>query len=86
MKILHGLERWLKTNFQRSFKNLGQTLPIGTQKDAISCGICVLNALEHALLGAPLFTDDRRNLLRVQYFTNITKLLLDHVSPAYTPL
>jgi len=82
-KILDGLGRWLATSFSRSFKKLGETLPIGTQKDAISCGICALNALEHALLDAPLYTHNRRNLLRVQYFVNIANLLLDHVSTAY---
>ena len=82
-KICRGLGRWLGTNFHRSFKNLGQTVPIGTQKDGISCGVCVLNALEHTLLDIPLFTHNRRNLLRMRYFTNITKLLLDHVSMTY---
>jgi len=84
-KILRGLEHWLKTSFHGSFENLGQTLPIRTQKDVISCGVCALNALEHALLGVPLFTHDRRNLLRVQYFVKIAKLLLDHVSTTYAP-
>ena len=79
-KILRGLDRWLAIHFSGSYKNLGQTLPTGIQKDGISCGICALNALEHIVLGAPLFTHNRRNLLRVQYFTNIAELLLDRVS------
>jgi hypothetical protein len=73
----------MTTNFHRSFKNLGQILPIGTQQDGISCGICVLSALEHALLDVPLFTHDRRNLLRIRYFMDIAELLLDHVSMTY---
>lgn len=80
MKICRGLDRWTVTNFYHPFKNLGQSLPIGTQQDGISCGVCVLNALEHALLDAPLFTHNQRNLLRVEYFTKIAKLLLDRVS------
>ena len=56
MKICRGLDCWLQTDFHCSFKNLGQTVPIGTQKDGISCGVCVLNALKHTLLDAPLFT------------------------------
>jgi len=79
-KICRGLDRWMTTCFHSSFRNLGQVLPIGTQKDGISCGVCVLNSLEHALLDARLFTHNRRNILRVQYFTKIMNLLMDHVS------
>lgn len=82
-KICRGLDRWTNTDFHRSFKNLGESLPIGTQQDGISCGICVLNALEHALLNVPLFTHNRRNLLRVEHFAKIAKFLLGHVSTIY---
>lgn len=83
VKICRGLEHWTSTLFYRKFNNCGQILPIGVQRDGISCGICVLNALEHVLFGAPLFTQKRRNFLRVQYFTDIAKSLLDHVSTSY---
>ena len=83
MKICRGLDRWTTTSFYHSFKNLGHSLPIGTQQDGISCGVCIMNALEHMLFNVPLFTHKRRNLLRVEYFMKITKLLLDQVSITY---
>ena len=82
-KICRGLDRWTSTLFHRTFRNCGQILTIGVQRDGISCRICVLNALEHALFGVPLFTQKRRNFLRVQYFTDIAKSLLDHVSASH---
>ena len=79
-KICRGLEHWTNASFHAAFKNAGQVLPIGTQRDGISCGVCVLNALEHAILNTPLFTHDTHNVLRVRYFTTIVNLLLDRVS------
>jgi hypothetical protein len=79
-KISCRLDCWTTTSFHGSFKNLGQTLPIGTQQDGTSCGVCVLNTLEHALLDTHLFTHGRWNVLRVQYFTDIVNLLFDRVS------
>ena len=82
-KICRGLERWTNSLFYTRFKNAGKVLPIGTQEDGISCGVCVLNALEHEIFDTPLFTHDRRNILRLQYFLDTMKLLLDHVSKTY---
>jgi hypothetical protein len=81
-KICRGLDHWTNALFHAPFKNIGEVLPIGTQQDGISCGVCVLNALEHEIFVTRLFTHDRRNVLRVQYFMDIMKLLLDHVSVA----
>ena len=85
-KICRGLDRWTKTLFYAPFRNAGESLPIGTQQDGISCGICVLNGLEHEIFGARLFTHDRRNVLRVQYFVDVMKLLLDRVSMTHNAL
>lgn len=79
-KICHGLDRWTKMNYHVSFKNMGRVMPIGTQQDTISCGVCVLNALENATLGVDLFTHNRRNNLRMHCFKKIMGLLVDSVS------
>ena len=79
-KICNGLALWTRISFHTPFKNLGRVLPIGTQEDGISCGICVLNALENMIFAGHLFTHDRRNALHVKYFTDIVELLLDPVS------
>ena len=82
-KICRGLDLWTGTHFYNRFKNVGGVLPIGTQRDGTSCGVCVLNALEHEIFDTHLFSHERRNVLRVQYFIDIMKLLLDRVSTIY---
>jgi len=78
-RMRRGLENWLGTAFRVPFKDLGGTLPIGRQEDGYSCGVCVINAVEHAMFGVPLFTDKDRHALRVQYFVDAVKYLLENV-------
>jgi hypothetical protein len=79
-KLCSGIDRWTETYFDAPFENLGRTLQIGTQTDGSSCGVCVQNALEHALFGTELFTPGLRKILRVRYFMKIINLLMDPVS------
>ena len=79
--IRRGLANWLHVAFGAPFEDLGNTLPIGRQDDRHSCGICVVNAIEHAIFGVPLFTDRDRYCLHIQYFVEAVKHLLDNVSP-----
>jgi hypothetical protein len=51
-------------------------LAIGTQDDGYSCGICVMNAIDHAIYKVPLFTNDMRHALRVSYFVKLTNYVL----------
>jgi hypothetical protein len=78
--IRRGLKNWLDATFGAPFKDLGGTFLIGRQKDGHSCGICVVNSIEHAMFGVPLFTDKDRHTLRIQYFVEAVKYLLDNVS------
>lgn len=78
--ICNGLDLWTHVTFHATFKNLGRILPIGTQDNEISCGVCVLNALGSVIFVGRLFTRDGCNTLRVQYPTDILELLLNHVS------
>lgn len=75
-----GLKKWLEVVFRALFKDLGNAFLIGQQEDGESCGICVINAIEHAMFGVPLFTDEDRYALRVRYFVEVVKYLLDNVS------
>lgn len=61
------------------FRDEGRSLPIGRQDDGYSCGICVINAMEHAVFAAGLFTPAKRHSLRVRYFTEIARHLLGEV-------
>ncbi|KAF9779588.1 hypothetical protein BJ322DRAFT_1167867 [Thelephora terrestris] len=78
-QIRRGLTNWLSVVFGVSFADLGNALPIGQQEDGHSCGICVINAIEHAIFNVPLFTDENRYRLRVQYFVEAVKYLLENV-------
>lgn len=78
-QICRGLEKWLSVAFRVEFKDLGNTFPIGQQADGHSCGICVVNAIEHAMFGVLLFTDGDCYCLRVQYFVEAVKHLLNDV-------
>lgn len=78
-QIYFGLDKWLKAIFGVRFTDRGQTFAVGTQEDGHSCGICVINSLEHELFGAALFTHSSRNALRIHYFTEVIKFLLKEV-------
>jgi len=62
--------------FKKSFRSTGRTLEIGHQQDGSSCGIYVVNSIEHHMFGTPLFTHDERNTFRVYYFTKTVELML----------
>ena len=69
----------MKAIFYVSFEAKDPTFTIGKQKDGHSCGICVINLLEHELFGTTLFIHSSRNILRIHYFTETAKFLLKEV-------
>jgi len=71
--------------FKKSFCGTGKTLEIGRQQDSNSCGIYVVNSIEHHMFGTPLFTHDERNALRAYYFTKAIEYLLDGVRIKSSP-
>ena len=81
-----GLEKWLNHLFPGKFSYGGRQLPIGQQDDGSSCGLCVMNAAEHKMLGAPLVTPDRSQHIRVQYFFDILTHVLRDVSRFFCSL
>jgi hypothetical protein len=87
-KDLAGLRKrlstWLTHVFGGSFKDLGSTLSIGKQNDEHSCGICVINAMEHAVLNTALFTHEDRYTLRIRYFVELAEYVLRNVRKPFT--
>lgn len=62
-----GILHWLdKSGFKLT--DIGNVLAIGEQVDTNSCGICVLNAIEHAIFGHSLFQYATRHEHRLRYF------------------
>jgi len=65
----------MSSAFKVAFTLSPLRIPIGLQLDCYSCGICVMNAMEHALFQVPLFTGNDRHRLRIQYFVNLVTYL-----------
>ena len=75
-----GLSRWLDGTLKTEFKAQGAAVPIGKQTDGDSCGICVLNAMDHAMVGTELFNQRAGHLVRMDLFTRTMRHLLEKVS------
>jgi hypothetical protein len=73
------LRAWLEKAFSDRFVDKGNSFPIGWQQDNNSCGICVLNAMEHAAFGVPLFQHEDRFGLCIQYFVAMARYALGQV-------
>ena len=67
--------QWMSSAFGVAFTLSPVRIPIGHQQDRYSCGICVMNAMEHVLFQVPLFTSNDRHRLRIQYFVNLITYL-----------
>ena len=65
--------------FKKSLHEARRVLEIGCQQDSDSCGICVVNSIEHYLFGATLFTHTKRSSFRIYYFTKAMEFLLNGV-------
>ena len=96
MDLQKGLRRWLRLVDDPSYNSGGPRFPIGRQNDGNSCGICVLNAMDHAMFGADLFTHEGRHLVRMDLFRRIARFLLlrvgslpcwthKHLTPIFSP-
>jgi hypothetical protein len=59
------IQQWLREHGFRTFSK-GAILPHGRQQDAYSCAITMINTIRHKLYGTPLFTNEKRDLLRIQ--------------------
>ena len=67
-----GLCKWLGS----IYKSKDASFTIGKQQDRSSCGVCMLNAMEHAMLGIALFTHADRILVCMGLFIKLATHLL----------
>ena len=54
--VVRDLQKVFSAVFKIVFTDAGNTLAHGVQEDSSSCGVCTVNAIEHAVFGAKLFT------------------------------
>ena len=78
-QVCDNITAWLALAFKRKFSISTQALPIGRQKDGHSCGIFVMNAIEHAIRNVPLLTPEGWRGWRVSYFLTLTRYVLERV-------
>jgi hypothetical protein len=74
-----ALKDWLDSAFGPSFKNQGNILPIMSQHDGCSCGVYVADAMERAMFGGPPLGYEGGHSLRIRYFIETVKYLLEIV-------
>jgi hypothetical protein len=80
-----ALREWLEPALGAEFEGNGRTLPIGSQNDGNSCGVCVLNAIDHAIFGTALFRPGDRHLVRMNLFAMLAGHLRETVGAPPTP-
>ena len=79
-KLLAALQRWLKSQFGKEWTNAGPTLKIGKQIDIMSCTICMINAISHAVFNDVLWTQKRAHIAHAAWFEAVSKSYLNEVS------
>ncbi|KAH7876772.1 uncharacterized protein C8R40DRAFT_1236404 [Lentinula edodes] len=70
--FLQRLDLWLRKRFNRRLVDKGFRLECGVQRDTFNCGICVANAISHAVFGDPLWTSDLALSQRMQWFIDLS--------------
>ena len=74
-----GLERWLGDFRRGPVSNGGRRFKIGRQADGGSCGVCILNAMDHSMFKTEIFTHQCRALVRMELFSKLVQHLLENV-------
>ena len=67
------LKWWLKSRFEREFKDCGDTLNHGFQIDVTDCGILAANTAAHDVFNDVVWTVERKIEERVQWFLTLSK-------------
>jgi len=47
--FMKAVKRWLQSQFDGKWVDMGNSLPIGIQYDGNSCALCAINAIAHAI-------------------------------------
>lgn len=69
------VRKWLQSQFPGHWEDRKATLHIGVQRDSISCGICAINAILHAIFGDPLWDQSQAKAQRANSFLKLVDSL-----------
>lgn len=84
-EVLADTQKWLHARFPGTvFKDLGNTLSHGKQKDSISCIPATMNTISHGIFGDALWTHENRFLDRIEWFMRLVPDGKDDVSDIIT--
>jgi Ulp1 protease family, C-terminal catalytic domain len=80
---IERVQSWLRQHDCGPFKKAGD-MPHGIQKDGYSCAIGMVNTARLDLFGEPLFTDENKDILRLQEYLHIVENHNSIVCPVST--
>ncbi|KAJ3811789.1 hypothetical protein F5876DRAFT_75460 [Lentinula aff. lateritia] len=69
--FLQKVDLWLCKRFNHKFADKGFLIECGVQRDSFSCGICVVNAILHAVFSDTLWCPDLALVHHMQWFIDL---------------
>jgi hypothetical protein len=78
-KFMKAVRRWLESQFDGKWNDMGDSLPIGIQYDGNSCAICAINAIAYAVFKDRLWEQKRAGIERTKWFVAVAKQHMDDV-------
>jgi len=78
-RFMKAVRRWLESQFDGKWNDMGDSLPIGIQYDGNSCAICAINAIAYAVFKDQLWEQKRAGIERTKWFVAVAKQHMDDV-------
>ncbi|TCD62510.1 hypothetical protein EIP91_006784 [Steccherinum ochraceum] len=71
-KVMDAIQLWLRVRFDGPYQERGNVLVHGTQQDTVSCGICTMNTVSHAVFNDKVWSTESLDSERVKYLKELT--------------
>ena len=81
-EFITTLIRWLSACCGSKFTFVGKKLPVGSQRDATSCGFFAINAISHSAFDTVLLTNLGVWENRLQWFNDLCNVIAQYVMPS----
>ena len=78
-RFMKAVWRWLESQFDGKWNDVGGSLPVGIQYDGNSCAICAINAIAYAVFKDQLWEQKRAGIERTKWFVAVAKQHIDDV-------
>lgn len=77
--LVKALLWWLSARSGRAFTFAGRKLPVGSQRDSVSCGFFAMNAIAHGVYGTDLLAHEAVRGNRLMWFNDICGAVVQQV-------